>query len=94
MSNIFEVNKILDDKIENGTSFYLIEWKDTKTKDILLYSQYEDEIKKARFGHDHIFTIQWKLAWMCVDEVKDSCDELLGAYLLLKLRNYQALNIK
>ncbi len=91
MSNTFEVNRIINDKVTSGTSYYLIEWKDTTTVNILSYQCYKKEMKRV-IKINNKYIIKWKNSWLKFDNIKESCDELLGAYLLLKLYNYSTQN--
>ena len=84
----FEVEKILDDKVDAGTSHYLVRWKRTATKNIQHYlTRYRPEIKHVIKINDS-YILVWKDSWMPANALQETCDELLGAYLLLKLYNY------
>ena len=84
----FEVNRILEDDVRKGQSIFLISWKDTKTTQPLLYDAFTKDMKSI-FKKEKTFTIVWKPTWMTFAELKDGCDEILGAYLLLKLYNWR-----
>ena len=90
-SNAFEVERILSDKISNGKSretLYLVQWKITKTKDMRPYlSQYREEIRNV-WAVGSELSIVWHDSWLPASALQDSCDEILGAYLLLKLYNH------
>ena len=88
MDTTFEVNKIVGDKLYRGESYYCVEWKNTKTNNIGLYSYYKNEIERVIKINKKTYIIEWKTTWMKFEELKDGCDEILGAYLLLKLYNY------
>ncbi|MCP4140260.1 MAG: hypothetical protein GY755_08225 [Chloroflexi bacterium] len=81
------MNKIIDDTVTNGKSYYLIQWKDTITTNIETYKCYKNDIKKITKLRKK-FIIEWKNTWMKFENIKDTCDEILGAYLLLKLHHF------
>ena len=85
----FEANKILNDKIYNGESYYLVEWKNTITDCLELYKNWKNDIKNIIKINNNKFIIIWKNSWISYNNLKDGCDEILGAYLLLKLYNYK-----
>ena len=81
----FEVQQILSDKIEGGSAQYLIRWKATVTSNIQPFlERYQAEIKRA-VGKNGMHKIIWKDSWMPAAALQETCDELVGAYLLLKL---------
>ena len=84
----FEAHKIIDDKIYCGESYYKVEWKNTITDCIELYKPWKNEIKLIEKKNNK-FIIYWKETWMHINSLKEGCDEILGAYLLLKLKNYK-----
>ena len=89
-SNTFEVQGILNDQVTTkGESLFLVSWKDTTTTKPLLYATFTKEMKSI-FKKGKTFVIVWKDTWMTFDELKDTSDEILGAYLLLKLYNYKS----
>lgn len=83
----FEAEKIINDRIEGGESYYLVCWKNTYTNNINLYVSYKNEIKKL-IKYKNEYCIIWKSTWLPVRNLQN-CDEILGAYLLLKLYNYR-----
>ena len=87
ISDIFEVEEILDDDVRKGQSLFLVSWKDTKTSKPLLYETYKKEMKSL-YKKGKTFVIVWKDTWMTFDELKDGSDEILGAYILMKLHNF------
>ncbi len=87
MSSTFEAIGIVDDKCNNGKSYYLVEWKNTITNNPQAYQSYKNDIKRVRKGKNK-YIIKWKKTWMEFHELKSGCDEILGAYLLLKLYNF------
>ena len=87
VSNIFEVQEILDDDVRKGQALFLVSWKNTETSKPLLYQSYTDEMRSI-FKKGKVFIIVWKDTWMTFDELKDGSDEILGAYILLKLHNF------
>ena len=68
----------------------MIRWKDTiadSAENIQhLLERHQDEIKHA-FYKNGVHRIIWKDTWMPETSLKDTCDELLGAYLLIKMYN-------
>ena len=81
----FEVQQILADKVDGHNTYYLIRWKVTVTRDIQPFlERYQAEIKNS-FDKNGVHIITWKDSWMPAAALKDTCDELMGAYLLLKL---------
>lgn len=89
-SHVFEVHQILSDKIEWGNAYYLIRWKVTVTRNIQPFiERYQAEIKNTLvMNGDGVHKIIWKDSWMPATALKDTCDELMCAYLLLKLYKY------
>ncbi len=87
MADTFEVNNIIRDRIHNGISYYLVEWKNTITTDISAFKTYKNDIKKVTKFKNYV-VIEWKNTWMEFDQLKYSCDEILGAYLLIKLYKF------
>ena len=84
----FEANKIINDKIYNGQSYYLVEWKNTITDSLELYKDWKNDIKNIVKTKNNKFIIIWKESWILYKNL-NKCDEILGAYLLLKLYNYK-----
>ena len=84
----FEVKQILADKIDEDNTYYLIRWKVTVTRNIEPFlERYQAEIKNT-FCTSGVYRITWKDSWMHAAALKDTCDELMCAYLLLKLYKY------
>ena len=84
---VFEVNAIIDDKICDGETYYCVSWKNSTTKDLNCFGAYKKDMKNV-VKIKGIYIIYWEETWMSYEELKDTCDEILGAYLLLKLYNY------
>ena len=83
----FEVEQILDDKVDDGESYYLVRWKATTTKNLQKYlDMYGAEVSNT-FKINDLHIIDWKDSWMPATAL-ENCDEKLGAYLLLKLYNF------
>lgn len=81
----FEVEQILADKIDEEKTYYLIRWKVTVTRNIQPFlERYQAEINNTCCTSG-VHRITWKDSWMPAAALKDTCDELVGAYLLLKL---------
>ena len=81
----FEVQQILSDKVDGDNTYYLIRWKVTVTRNIQPFlERYQAEIKNT-FHMNGEHKIIWKDSWMPARSLKDTCDELMAAYLLLKL---------
>ena len=87
----FEVEGILEDDVHKDQSVFLVSWKDTKTTQPLLYETFTKDMKSI-FKKGKKFTIVWKPTWLTFDELKDGSDEILGAYLLLKLHNWRPMS--
>ena len=84
-SQAFAVHQILSDKIEWGNTYYLIRWEVTVTRNIQPFlERYQAEIKNVLVMNG-VHKIVWKDTWMPATALKDTCDELMGAYLLLKM---------
>ena len=88
MSDVFEVNRIIDDKVHEGQSYYLVEWTKTTADSLSLYKRYKNDVKRITRIDDK-FIVEWNPSWLPAQQVIDGCDEILGAYLLLKLKNYR-----
>ena len=85
--DVFEVQQIKCDKKCGEESYYLVSWKATVTsKSNINYfiERYKAEIKNL-FVCNGAHKIIWKDTWVSESDLKDTCDEILGAYLLLKL---------
>ena len=81
----FEVQQILADKIDEDNTYYLIRWKETVTSTIQPFlERYQAEIKNT-LCTSGVHRIIWRDSWMPAAALRNTCDELLGAYLLLKL---------
>ena len=66
-------------------TYYLIRWQVTVTSNIQPFlERHQAEIKSIVFTKA-MHRITWKDSWLPASALKDTCDELLGAYLLLKL---------
>ena len=81
----FEAQQILADKIHEGHIYYLIRWKVTVTSTIQPFLELRQAEIKNRFCKNGVHRITWKDSWMPVTALQDTCDELLSAYLHLKL---------
>ena len=81
----FEVQQILADKIGDENTYYLIRWKVTVTSNIQPFLERHKAEFKNSVCLNGVHRITWKDSWMPAAALKDTCDELLGAYLLLKL---------
>ena len=81
----FEVQRILSDKVEGGQAYYLVRWKATVTSNVRPFvERYHAEIRNM-FCQDGVFKIVWKDSWLPATALQHTCDELLAAYLVLKL---------
>ena len=87
-STTFEVQGILDDDVRKGQSLFLVSWKNTRTRTPLVYEPHKKEMRSI-FKKGNVFIIVWKDTWMTFDELKDGSDEILGAYMLMKLYNFR-----
>ncbi len=87
MSNTFEVKRIINDKVRNGVSYYLVQWNNTTTINISTYKCHKKDMKRI-IRVNNKFIIEWKNTWMKFEDIREGCDEILGAYLLLKLHNF------
>ena len=83
----FEVEGILRDEVREGQAMFLVSWKRTRTTEPLHFESYTEEMKFL-FKDGETFIVVWKPSWLTFDDLKDSADEILGAYLLLKLYNF------
>ena len=81
----FEAQQILADKIHEGHIYYLIRWKVTVTSNIQPFLEHRQAEIKNKFCKNGVHRITWKDSWMPVTALQDMCDELVGAYLRLKL---------
>ena len=88
MADIFEVRTIIAEKIIDGNSYFRVVWKHTITKNLTAYKKYKEEVQELTKMQDE-YVICWKDSWMSFEQLHEDCDEILGAYLLLKLRNYR-----
>ena len=91
MSDAFEVLNIIDDKVVDEQSYFLVVWKDTISDEMApllrTYKKYKDDVHE--FGKkNQTYTITWKNTWMSFEQLKDDADETLAIYLLLKLKKY------
>ena len=85
VQDVFEVERIIADKRFGGETLYLVRWRNTVTTDLRLFlEQYRGEIKNV-FAVDRRLSIVWHDTWLPEHALQESCDEILAAYLLLKL---------
>ena len=89
--DVFEVDRVLEDKRSNGETEYLVSWKNTVAKgkeDLRFFlKNYGQEVRNV-WAVGNAFTIVWHNSWLPACDVQETCDEILGAYLLLKLVNH------
>ena len=82
---VFEVERIISDKLSNGETLYLVRWSNTVTTELRPFlKKYRKEINNV-FDVGAQLTIVWHDSWLPVHALQESCDEILAAYLLLKL---------
>ena len=87
MSTIFEANKIVEDKMYRGQTYYCVEWKNTVTNNVDVYKCFKKDMKNV-IKMNQKYIIEWENTWVKYEELKEGCDEILNAYLLLKLYNF------
>ena len=91
----FIVHGILDDKFEDGVSKFLVQFKKTRTRNFYFYVSNWSHAIKSRMpegpglGPFSPYIIEWKMKWMTWSELMKHNEDLLAAYLLLKLKNYR-----
>ena len=89
ISNEFETEKIICDKLHNGKRYYLVQWKNTTTSCLDSYKYWKNDVKKVIKKNDEQYVIVWKNTWMLFEDLIVGSDEILGAYLLLNLRKFK-----
>ena len=85
VQDVFDVDCIIADKFSAGEAFYLVRWKNTITTELQPFlTQYKEEIKNVFAGGSRLFIV-WHDSWLPGQALEESCDEVLAAYLVLKL---------
>ena len=88
VQDVFEVERIIEDKLCGGETLYLVHWRNTVTRELGPFlKRYGKEIKNV-WAVACQLSIVWHDSWLSAHALQDSCDEILAAYLLLKLSNH------
>ena len=87
-TDTFEVERILDDKVSGGKTQYLVRWSNTLTTDFRPFLKRYGKAIRNVTAVDSKLSIAWHDSWVPARELKNGCDEILAAYLLLKLYHH------
>ena len=67
MSTIFEANKILDDKLDKGQTYYCVEWKNTTTNNVGAYKYFQNDMKNIiKINQKYICVFSLIILCVCV----------------------------